>query len=139
MPYYSAGGSAIATAAGGQSLALRAPAGNHVRLAELRIFANAATLTRLSLNRTSPISTAGTTQTIQKLRDRDRAAGATVATGVTVGTITAGDLFNWAAAAAGAGVIWLPPDDLIIPPAGEVVLRSIVAGSAIDVGVIFEE
>lgn len=139
MPYYAATGSAIATALNSQFFAIRAPAGNPCRIAELRLFTNAATATRVALSRTSPISTSGSAVTVAKLNAADRAATSSVVTVATAGTLTAGDIWSWGAAAAGAGFIWVPPDDLVIPASGEIVLRALVAGSAVDVGAIFEE
>ena len=139
MPYYTASGSAIATGLNSQFFAIRAPAGNDCRVAELRMFLNAATATRVALSRTSPISTGGGAVTLGKLNSRDRAAASSVATVATAGTLTAGDIWGFGAAAAGAGFIWIPPDDLIIPASGEVVLRALVAGSAVDVGAVIEE
>ena len=139
MPFYTASASAVATALNSQFFCIRAPAGNDCRIAELRLFTNAATATRVALSRTSPISTAGSAVTIGKLNFRDRAATSSVVTVATAGTVTAGDLWSFGAAAAGAGVIWIPPDDLVVPASGEVVLRALVAGSAVDVGAVIEE
>ena len=141
MPFYSASASGVAVGVSAQIFAIRPPAGNMCRLREVRLFTRAATLTPIAISRTSPISTAGTAVTAQRFNLADRANTTAFAHTVTAGTLTAGDLWTWGAAAAGAGFIWIPPDDVIIPASGEIVIRNAtaVAGSAVDVGVVIEE